>query len=213
MLGVKYYYLVVLLTSFCWNILLGAKPCNEAILEKINKGPKGPGRQAYLIENSGAPNENLTQGIPIVGGTDAWELRYGGGENQIRFTSPMFALDDIPDDESYWITAIEIQNGFESGSKCGSQMSNYITKLKLTVRSELNTSEFVSIQAPYAAEVDNMGEPIINLQQLGFKGQGRSIRINFQPIAADVVKLNVSANMRKYISSKKLPNDTYSFAR
>ena len=183
--------LLVLTTCFSFS-LLKAQECDEPLLETvINNDPRLKGN---VITNSGAPEASLASELPLIGSTDAWKLRYGGNESE--FTSPLFVLHNTaPGTPHFWITGIGVQNGFVHGSACGSSIlyqNSFITKLKVSTGFGMNVTSYESIHAPYTSERDSGGDPIINLQQLGLNNRGRLLRLNFPPMGADGVRLQVS---------------------
>ena len=182
---------VLALTTSVSILLLEAQDCNEPLLETvINNDPRLKG---IVIANSGAPEASLALGLPLIGSTDAWKLRYGGNESE--FISPLFILHaTAPGTPHFWITGIGIQNGYASGSACGSSVLNensFITKLKVSTGYEMNVTKYESIHAPYTSERDTEGDPVINLMQLGLNNRGRLLILNFPPMRADQVKLQV----------------------
>ena len=182
----------VLLTTFYSITLLGAQECDQPLLETvINNDPR---LRDIVIANSGAPEPSLASDLPLIGSTNAWKLRYGG--NETEFTSPLFVLHNTGrGTPHFWITGIGIQNGFAAGSACGSSIlhqNSFITKLQVATGFGINITKYDSIHAPYTGVRDTAGDPVINLMQLGFNNRGRMIRINFPPMGADQVSLQVS---------------------
>ena len=187
----NFHSLILFLVSCCITSLVGQE-CNEALLENVFK--TDPLLKSFVLNNINAPEASLASELPLVGSTDAWTLRYGGNESE--FISPLFVLHEkAPGTPHFWLTGIGIQNGYEPGSVCGSFIpsdNSYITKLKITAGSMMNKTEYVSIHAPYADEKDSEGEPILNLRLLGLNNRGRLLKINFPPMAADEISLQVS---------------------
>ena len=184
-------YILVLFLVSCGITSLTGQECNEALLENVFKND--PLLKGFVLNNINAPEASLASELPLIGSTDAWILRYGGNESE--FISPLFVLhEEGPGTPHFWLTGIGVQNGYEPGSSCGSLVPNdnsFITKLKVTTGSRMNKTDYVSIHAPYADERDE-GEPILNTRLLGLNNRGRLLKINFPPMAADEISLQVS---------------------
>ena len=191
----SFHFLILFLTVSCCITSLAGQECNEALLENVFKND--PLLKGFVLSNINAPEASLASELPLIGSADAWTLRYGGSESE--FISPLFVLhEEAPGTPHFWLTGIGIQNGYEQGSSCGSLVpsdNSFITKLKVTAGSRMNSTEYISIQAPYADE-NSDGEPILNLRLLGLNNRGRLLKINFPPMAADEISLQVSGNLK-----------------
>ena len=186
------HFLILFITLSSRVTSLEGQECNEALLENVFKNE--PLLKGFVLNNINAPEASLASELPLIGSSDAWTLRYGGNESE--FISPLFVLhEEAPGTPHFWLTGIGIQNGYAAGSSCGSPVpsdNSFITKLKVTTGSRMNKADYVSIQAPYADEKGSDGEPILDLRLLGLNNRGRLLKINFPPIAADEISLQVS---------------------
>ena len=135
----------------------------------------------FTLDNIGETDPGFITGLPLINSSHPLTIRIGD------FTIPTLLLggrDNLS--PHYWLTALDLQQG-AAGANCWS--SGVVEELSVEVR---EASGYRAIDVPFREGRDSTNSnPTLNLRKLGGAAGGRVVRLSFEPMGGDGVRIKV----------------------